>query len=373
MNFNLTYLDNLDMFYHLCKNKNYVPLFHGTRKYAVECDPTLIEMMRKHCVIILEKARDYYNSLDSQTYDKYWEYRKVSKLQYFASHLVLTFGGLSNYQYGDFYMTRRFDETYLLRFTTYGCGEIGRFAYDNILGLKHFNIDLGINESMEFVLKHYPDFINSEQVVLILNDYKLDELKGESGGKVYEIEDGVNFRLCNYQNKEFFVIKESLFNEAMELFDEENREVLECKLTSQEIKIGLGWLHDVFYSAKLIEYKRKIPLEEYQYNYIYNEEEYINACKTISDIFVYEKIDYDDLEVIDKAIFLFNKKPFSNLQSDDSWEYKTNYELTKYLSRYIFITKIFNIKISDEVFTKGIHTSILARALFNDQDIYKNK
>ena len=370
MKFNLTYLGNLKMFYHLCKDQSYVPLFHGTRRYAVECDPFLIKMMRRHCINILEKARDHFNSVDDETYSKYEKYKRESKLTYFASAIILTFGRISNFQYGDFYMTKRFDQNFLLRFTTYGCGEIGKLAYDNILGLQHFNIDLGITESMEFVLKHYPLFIDSEPIVLILNDYTIDELESESGNKVYDIEYNVNIRLKNYENKEFYVINQSLFDEASILFNEENREILESSLSKEEKIIGLGWLHDVFYSGKLFKYTRKIPIEEYNYTYIYTKTEFINASKVICNIFLNKKIDYEDLALIDKAIFLFENKPFAKLAIDDFPEEKSIFELSKYLSWYILDPNKSLIKIAEDVFTKGIYTSLFARTLFIDLDKY---
>ena len=269
MSFKLCYLDNLDMFYNLCKNQEFIPLFHGTKKYAVECDPIIIEMMHKHCINILLKAKAHFKSVDNETYDKYWAYKKASEFKYFASEFITTFGNINNFQYGDFYMTRFFDETFLLRFTSYGFGEIGRFTYDNIMGLKHFNINIDANESIDFFLKHYPEFLNSEPVVLILNDYNLDELKSEGGNKVYEFENNVNFRLSNPFNKNFYVIKQSLFEEAVELFDEEHRKIFESKLNHEEALIGKGWLHDIFYSGHLIEYKRDVPKESYRYSYIY--------------------------------------------------------------------------------------------------------
>ena len=162
--FKVKYIDNLDMFYPPYNEDAFPPLFHGTRRYSIECDQSLIDDMRKHCHIILEHARDYYKTLDAKTFDEYNEYARKNKLKYFAHYLVLSFGKYSNYEYKDFYMTSKFEKDYLLAFTKYGFGEIGEFAYHNVLGLKHYNIDLGINDSFDFILNHYNDFKNSELI-----------------------------------------------------------------------------------------------------------------------------------------------------------------------------------------------------------------
>ena len=370
-----TFIDNLDIFYSPYQEDKFPPLFHGTRRYSIDCDPSLIDEMRKHCTIVLEKARDYYNTLDYEQLAKYEEYAHSNRISFFACYLVQDFGRYKNYEYNDFFMTCRFDKTYLYPFTKYGCGELGEFAYQNIIGLKHFNIDLGIDESIEFILKHYPLFKNSEPVILIVKDLSYSDLKSENGTRTPKNYIMPNYRLINPEEKEFFVIKEELFKEAEELFDMEIRDILIPKLSDEEIKIGRGWLHDVLYMGGLIEYKRTVPLEEYRYIYtdfkIDKDGKYASACKVICDIFLKEKISYDDLEAIDSAILIFNKRPFGGkLKETREVEFKTNYELSKYLSRLVLTTKNFNIKIDEDVFTIGKRKSIFAKALYYDRYNY---
>ena len=90
----------------------------------------------------------------------------------------------------------------------------------------------------------------------------------------------------------------------------------------------------------------------------------------MNNMFVNKKIDYEDLALIDKAIFLFENKPFTKLAIDDFPEEKSIFELSKYLSWYILDPNKSLIKISEDVFTKGIYTSLFARTLFIDLDKY---
>jgi hypothetical protein len=126
----------------------------------------------------------------------------------------------------------------------------------------------------------------------------------------------------------------------------------------------------------LIEYKRTIPLEKYDYIYTESkydvQKKYLNACKVICDIFIKQKINFEDLESIDNALLLFNKRPFGGKIKDNNEVYfKNNYELSKYLSRFIFRTKQFNVEIDEKVFTVGKRNSFFARTLYFDSLNYR--
>ena len=374
--FKITYIDNLDDFYHPFNADMFPPLFHGTRQYAIECDQSLIEQMKKHCFIVLEKVRDYYNTLSYEVLEKYQNYGYESGFRYFASYLVQDFGKYKNYEYNDFYVTTRFEKSYLLVFTKYGFGEIGEFAYHNIMGLKHFEIDLGIDESFDFILSQYPNFIKSEPIVLIAKNISCNDLRSERGYEVDKYDGLPNYRLINPFDKELLVIKQELFDEATQLFDKNIRKIVLSKLNDEEILIGRGWLHDIFYMGGLIEYKRTIPLEKY--GYIYTEckseraKKYFHACNVICGIFRRKKIKLEDLAEIDEALLVFNKRPFGGkLKGNSETCFKNSYELSKYLSMFIFTNKQLNIEIEEKVFSVGKRNSFFARTLYFDRLNYR--
>ena len=45
-----TFIDNLDIFYPPYQEDKFPPLFHGTRRYSIDCDPSLIDEMRKQFI-----------------------------------------------------------------------------------------------------------------------------------------------------------------------------------------------------------------------------------------------------------------------------------------------------------------------------------
>lgn len=207
------------------------PLFHGTSLAALECDLNEIKLIHDHSIKIMKAVKEYYfsNEKNKEIVSTINEYRKTRNT-YFCEEHTLTFGEMHNYEYGDFYVTINF--LYAVTFSNIKIGEVARFAYFNAVGLRDLKIDLGIEESINYIISEYNKFKDSPRVILMIENISIEDLLTESGDDVdsFHLEliydasitehGGMrkNFRIKNLSKYVVKLIPEKLFYKGLKIF-----------------------------------------------------------------------------------------------------------------------------------------------------------
>lgn len=176
-------LDNLDSYKNLVIDKeDYVvcrqPLFHGTTRMAIDCDPEEIKRIHEQALIAIDVYKSYLEENEDKPGFQEWLHNHHKRFVN-QDWTLQQVGHANNYQYGDFYVTANYLEA--LRFSMAGFGELGQMAYRCAVALKELNVDFGINETIDFIIDEYNRFQNSERVVLVLENVLFEDLLRESG------------------------------------------------------------------------------------------------------------------------------------------------------------------------------------------------
>ena len=216
------------------------PLFHGTTRLAID-HPDLMESINHHGAIILKAVKQWYLSKCNEPgfYDELDAFCDRTKNHAFCDAVTTTFGTVSNFSYGDFYLTTNYLSA--LTFSSLKLGELGKRAYYNALGVKELGLNLGIEESIDYIVDIYPQFENSERVILMIDNALFDDLTTERGHpllfinkkgekdyffcqRAYDsevsetVEDNNNYRLLNLSKYTFKLIRKEFFREGIGCF-----------------------------------------------------------------------------------------------------------------------------------------------------------
>lgn len=218
-----------------------IPLFHGTRRYALQT--TAEERVRffSACDIVMNFAKKLAvsNVIDEARLD---EYQRTQNSR-FLGVLVYT-KGISRFTYGDFYLTSSYTSS--LSFAHNIGGELGDFAYAQCIGFRDFGVELDecTEEAVNVVLEESQKYLHSEKIVLAFYGVRFEDLSWEGGDSFllpveneedeeynkYEIKrlqgamdtdrctKNMNFRLANLESYTPYVVGEKLLKEGFSIF-----------------------------------------------------------------------------------------------------------------------------------------------------------
>ncbi len=208
--------------YEICKR----PLFHGTRKYAIEVSE--------------EKRQAFYNACrEVALFAK--ELIKAEKIPF--NTVVYGFNESSVYEYGDFYLTTTF--SCAVEFSYQAGGELGKNVYSVCMNIRNSNIEVSaeIKDKIDLITAEFLKYEKSEKVVLVYEGIKFDDLYTNGGHKFiesleldeYEKEDiedlykeketqtlatNTSLRIKNPKNYEAYSISETDFRKGFKVFTE---------------------------------------------------------------------------------------------------------------------------------------------------------
>ena len=155
-----------------------VPLFHGTREYALTVSDEDRKRFYDACakVIVFAKKVAFGDVVDDNTL---FEYQRT-KNNKFLGTVVYTYN-TALYEYSSFYVTTSY--TNALIFSNCSGGELGDWAYHQCVGFEDFNIELDkeIKEAVKVVKEEYQKYNSSEKIVLVYSDVKEENLFTQSG------------------------------------------------------------------------------------------------------------------------------------------------------------------------------------------------
>ena len=156
-----------------------IPLFHGTRRYALEVSSDERTRFYNACKTVLKFANEYFRS-DKINWKTVQEYRKTNLL--FMKAEVVSNYGRPSYEYGDFYLTSSFVNA--IQFSNNEAGELGKYAFGQCKGFADLGIELEPNvlEAVKIVEEEYPKYSQSERVILVFYAVDVLDLYTESGG-----------------------------------------------------------------------------------------------------------------------------------------------------------------------------------------------
>ncbi len=213
-----------------------IPLFHGTRRYALEVTDAERDKFYDACktVILFAQKIAFSNKIDDTALQTYQ--RKTNPL--FLATVVYGFGRSHSYEYGDLYITSGFSTAF--GFTHNIGGELGEWAYRQCEGFNHFSIELDEKtyDAVEIVQTEYKKYSNSEKVILIYFGVNFkdmlnaggtpfwadDEYMQEEIADLYDSRETDNeihnetFRLINLDKYTPYCLREQDFRKGFELF-----------------------------------------------------------------------------------------------------------------------------------------------------------
>lgn len=213
-----------------------IPLFHGTRRYALEATDAERDRFYDACKTVISFAQKiaFSNIIDDNALEAYQ--RKTNPM--FLETVVYGFGRSHSYEYGDLYITSGFSTAF--GFTHNIGGELGEWAYRQCEGIKHFSIELDEKayNAVEIVQTEYEKYSNSEKVILIYFGVNFkdmlnaggtpfwvdDEYLQEEIADLYDSRDTDNethnktFRLINIDKYTPYCLREQDFRKGFELF-----------------------------------------------------------------------------------------------------------------------------------------------------------
>lgn len=208
---------DMDIDYTVCKK----PLFHGTRKYALEVDEETRKRYAEACYRVAKLAK---------------KLAEQEKIPY--NYVVDVMDEASVYEYGSFYLSTLYSNG--IEFAYCEGGELGHNVYLQCLEINKLQIELEdeMKSAIELIISEHEKYAKSEKVILVYKDVKFVDLKTESGypvvmgkglheiDRIYESEEtddmsmGGNYRLDNSDTYEPYVLREGDFRRGFGLFTE---------------------------------------------------------------------------------------------------------------------------------------------------------
>lgn len=214
-----------------------IPLFHGTRRYALQVAETVRNRFYEACNTVMRFAQelDFRDKIDKDELALYQ--RKTNPL--FLEAVVYAFERCRSFEYGDLYVTPGFSTAF--SYAHDAGGELGERAYRQCEGFNHFAIELDEHtfEATKIVIEEYEKYRNSEKVILAYFGVKFTDLLHEGGSPFwhddeymqedieYLYEDAIDtdysqantaLRLINPDAYTPYIIPEKDFRKGFEIF-----------------------------------------------------------------------------------------------------------------------------------------------------------
>ena len=203
-----------------------MPLFHGTRKYALEVSE--------------EKRQEFYNACrEVAIFAK--DLIDTEKIAF--NTVVFMFNKSAKYEYGDFYLTPTY--TCAISFSYQAGGELGKNVYSVCKDIINNNIEVPptIKEKIDLIVNEFIKYEKSEKVVLVyvgikfedlytatgrkfINSLELDEYEKEDVEELYKEKEtqtyckNLSLRIKNPKNYEAYSIDELNFRKGFKAFTE---------------------------------------------------------------------------------------------------------------------------------------------------------
>ena len=155
-----------------------IPLFHGTRMYALQVNENDRERFCVACDRIISFAKKLFWSCPVDD-DILKEYRRT-KNPLFLDAVVSQYKTAA-YEYGSFYVTTSYPTA--ITFSNNCGGELGQWAYAQCVGFRDFQIDLDeeTRDATMIVLEEHKKYETSEKVILVFSDIRFADLQTERG------------------------------------------------------------------------------------------------------------------------------------------------------------------------------------------------
>ena len=219
-----------------------IPLFHGTRRYALQVADSDRERFSAACKQVLSFAHVYFNN-GKIDWDKLKAYYNSSNNYYFLSTVVHQYNS-TLFEYGDFYLTTSYKSA--IGFAYNVGGEAGAWAYAQLKGFADWSVELDedTKAAAAFVKQEYIKYQDSEKVILVYYGVSFDDLRTERGEPfLYKTGDEAadeqyarddierlynsnhakrNFRLANLHTYTAYVLTERMFRDGVVLFENES-------------------------------------------------------------------------------------------------------------------------------------------------------
>lgn len=239
-----------------------VPLFHGTREYALSVPEDERDTLNRACCTVITFAQRVQQS-GQIPYDQWAKYIREEN-SYFLTTVVSGFGKSTLFEYGDMYLTTSYPSA--ISFSNQVGGELCMNAYYQILGFEHFGISLDGEalEAAKIIRECYEKYASSERVVLVYYGIKITELSEENGSAlVRKNEDGTydenrlcravrkinrcrvtdsvsvaeNYRLCNPEAHTPYIVRERDMRDGFDLFTDIKKLDYYLKYIEQNLNI----------------------------------------------------------------------------------------------------------------------------------------
>ena len=200
-------------------------LFHGTRRYTLECSKEERQAIFEASKIVNKYADSIINSGDISP-------EKRGDISLFPTVPSGKEEGDDYYQYGDFYLTNSF-KCAVEDYSNNCGGEYMQLAYNNASGLIALGYELpdDVKKAFKFIESVYPKFAQSERIVIAINGVEYKDLLNENGSEIHpaNIKDpyryvfgDFGFRLLNpdkYKDR-FYIISEADFDYYTKAFND---------------------------------------------------------------------------------------------------------------------------------------------------------
>ena len=166
MNLHITELEKIKDYISIFSADGYskIPLFHGTRMYALQVSEKERVRFYDACDRIISFAKElFWNCpIDDDILTDYIR----TKNPLFLGPVVSQYKTAS-YEYGSFYVTTSYPTA--ITFANNSGGELGQWAYAQCVGFRDFQVDLDIEtrEAIMLVMEEYKKYENSEKIILV--------------------------------------------------------------------------------------------------------------------------------------------------------------------------------------------------------------
>ena len=175
---NVQSIDTLKQFQNIDGQACQIPLFHGTRRYALQATKEEREKFYSACHIVMDFAKKLYecNEIDEKLVKEY----RVRHNPEFLDGLVHS-KDKKLFSYGNFYLTTSYSRA--INFSHKVGGELGNAAYAQCLGLIYFGIPLDetVKYAVKIILEEHKKYLDSEKIIVIFLGIKFHDMSTEGG------------------------------------------------------------------------------------------------------------------------------------------------------------------------------------------------
>ena len=155
-----------------------IPLFHGTRMYALQVNEKDRERFYAACDRVISFAKKLI--WDCPVDDVILEEYISTGNPHFLGDVVSQYKTAA-FDYGSLYVTTGYTEA--IKFANHCGGELGQWAYEQCVAFRDLQIDLDdeTRDAAMIVLEEYIKYETSEKVILVFSDVRFEDLQTERG------------------------------------------------------------------------------------------------------------------------------------------------------------------------------------------------